>query len=129
MILLTVPFTIVAKHSDHLSLPILGFLTFITQLVLFGISSTAWMLYLAVCIGSLFYVLIPVIRSRITKLVEPNEYACVFILTVIFESAGYFAISALANEIYAVSLKFFPGLVYIVFAGVGVLAIVLMLYV
>jgi len=129
MILLTVPFTIVAKHSDHLSLPILGCLTFITQLVLFGIGSTAWMLYLAVCIGSLFYVLIPVIRSRITKLVEPNEYACVFILTVIFESGGYFAISALANEIYAVSLKFFPGLVYFVFASVGVLAIVLMLYV
>jgi hypothetical protein len=130
MILFTIPFTlIVAKHSDHLALPIFGCLTYMIQFVLFGIGSTAWMLYLAVCVGALFYVLIPVIRSRITKLVEPNEYACVFILTLIFESAGYYAISALANEIYGVSLTFFPGLVYFVFASVGVLAIALMLYV
>jgi hypothetical protein len=85
------------------------------------------MIYLAVCIGSLFNVLIPIIRSRITKLVEPNEYACVFILASIFESGGSFAISAMANEIYRISLTFYSGLVFFVLAMFGGMAIILML--
>jgi len=127
MILLTVPFTIVAKHSDHLSLPILGCLSFMTQLVLFGISNQVWIIYLAACIGGLYNVLIPVIRSRITKSVEPNEYAVVFIFAMIFESGGSFAISAMTNEIYRISITFFPGLVFIVLAMFGAVAIILML--
>jgi hypothetical protein len=130
MVLLTIPVTLtVAKRSDHLVLPILGFLAFMTQLVLFGIATQVWMLYLAVCIGALCYVLIPVVRSRITKLVEPNEYAVVFILTMIVESGGNFAVMAMANEIYRVSLTFYPGLVFFVFAMFGALGIVLLLYV
>jgi hypothetical protein len=130
MVLMTIPFTItVAKRSDHLSLPTLGCLACMVQLVLFGIATQVWMIYLAVCIGALFNVLIPVIRSRITKLVEPNEYAVVFILASIFESGGSYAISAMANEIYRVSISFLPGLVFFVFAVFGVLAIILMLYV
>jgi hypothetical protein len=130
MVLLTIPFTLtVAKRTDHLLLPMLGCLVYMTQLVLFGIATQVWMLYLAVCIGALFYVLIPIIRSRITKLVEPNEYAVVFILASIFESGGSFAISAMVNEIYRVSLTFYPGLVFFVLAMFGAMAIILMLYV
>jgi PCFT/HCP family folate transporter-like MFS transporter 1/3 len=130
VILLTVPFTLtIAKRTDHLVLPMLGCLALMAQLILFGIATEVWMLYLAVCVGAVFNVLSPVIRSRITKLVEPNEYAVVFILAMIVESGGYYAISALGNEIYAVSITFLPGLVNFVFAMVGVLAIMLSLYV
>jgi hypothetical protein len=45
----------------------------------------------------------------------------------IFESGGSFAISAMTNEIYQVSITFFPGLVFIVLAIFGALAILLML--
>jgi PCFT/HCP family folate transporter-like MFS transporter 1/3 len=129
-ILITIPFTLtVAKRTDHLLLPILGFLTYMTYLVLFGIANQHWMIYLAVCIAATHSVFIPVVRSRITKLVEPNEYACVFILTLIFESGGHYAISAMANEIYRVSLTYFPGLVFFVFAMFGALGILLLLYV
>jgi hypothetical protein len=100
-----------------------------TYLVLFGIANQHWMIYLAVCIAAAYHVLIPVVRSRITKLVEPNEYGCVFILTLIFESGGTYAISAMANEIYRVSLTYFPGLVFFVFAMFGALGILLLLYV
>jgi hypothetical protein len=129
-ILLTIPFTLtIAKRTDHLILPVLGFLAYMTQLVLFAIASQIWMIYLAVCIGSLCMVLTPVIRSRITKTVEPSEYAVVFILAGIFESGGYYAISAMANEIYGISLSFYPGLVYFVFVLVGAIGILLILYV
>jgi PCFT/HCP family folate transporter-like MFS transporter 1/3 len=129
-ILFTIPFTLtIAKRTDHLVIPMLGFLAFMTQLVLVGIARDVWMLYLAVCIGGIYSVLTPVIRSRITKLVEPNEYAVVFILASVFESGGYYAISAVANEIYRVSLTYYQGLVFFVFAIVGAVGILLMLYV
>ena len=129
-ILLTIPFTLtIAKRTDHLILPVLGFLAHMTQLTLFAISRQVWMIYLAVGIGSLCPVLSPVIRSRITKTVEPSEYAVVFILAGIFESGGSYAISAMANEIYRDTLSFYPGLVYFVFLLVGVIGILLILYV
>jgi hypothetical protein len=130
MVLLTVPYTLtVTKRTDHLFLPMLGCLAYMTQLVLYGIANQVWMIYLAVCVGSLFSVLIPVIRSRITKSVGPNEYAVVFILASIFESGGSYAISAMANEIYRESLTFYSGLVFFVFAMFGAMSIIFMLYV
>ncbi|CAF4251013.1 unnamed protein product, partial [Rotaria magnacalcarata] len=78
-----------------------------TQFVLLGTAKHIWTLYLAFSIGGAFYVLTPIIRARITKLVEPEEYAVVFILASVFESGGYYAISALTNEIYDLSLSFY----------------------
>ncbi|CAF0803262.1 unnamed protein product [Rotaria sordida] len=126
-VLLTIPFTLfIAKRTDHLLLPMLGCLAYITQLILFGIAPKNWILHLAAGIGGILYVLIPIIRSRITKLVEPDEYAVVFILASVVESGGYYAISALTNEIYQLSLSFYPGLVFFCLAIVGVITIILM---
>ncbi|CAF0922831.1 unnamed protein product [Rotaria sordida] len=126
-VLLTIPFTLfIAKRTDHLLLPMLGCLAYITQLILFGIAPQNWILHLAAGIGGMLYVLIPIIRSRITKLVEPDEYAVVFILASVVESGGYYAISALTNEIYQLSLSFYPGLVFFCLAIVGVITIILM---
>ncbi|CAF2312427.1 unnamed protein product [Rotaria sp. Silwood2] len=126
-ILLTIPFALfIAKRTDHLVLPGLGCLAFMTQLVLFGVARQNWILYLAVGIGGMFYVLTPIIRSRITKLVESDEYAAVFILATIVETGGYYAISALTNEIYQVSLTFDQGLVFFCIALIGAIAIILM---
>jgi hypothetical protein len=130
MLLLTILYTItVTKRTDHLLMPVIGSLTYMTQLVLFGFANEVWMIYLAVCIGAFYNVLIPVIRSRITKSVKPNEYAVVFILASVFESGGSYAISALANEIYRESLTFYSGLVFFVFIMFGTMAIILLLYV
>ncbi len=62
-------------------------------------------------------------------MIEPDEYTIVLMLASIFELGGYYAISALANEIYQVLITSFPGLIHFVFVLVGVLAIILMLYV
>ena len=130
IVLLTIPFTLtIAKRTDHLVIPMFGCLAYMIQLVLFGIARQIWMIYLAVCVGGMFNVLTPVIRSRITKLVEPDEYAVVFILASVFESGGFYAISAFANEIYRVSLTYYQGLVFFVFTIFGTIAILLMLYV
>ena len=128
VILLTTVFTLtISKRTDHLILPVLGVSAYITQLVLFGLATKVWMLYLAVGIGAFYSVLIPIVRSRITKLVEPSEYALVFILAMIAESGGYYGMSALTNEIYRISVTFLPGLVYFVIALFGTISILLML--
>jgi PCFT/HCP family folate transporter-like MFS transporter 1/3 len=128
-VVLTIPFTLtVAKRTDHLFIPMLGILSYMTQFILLGITDEVWLLYLAVCIGAIFFVTSPIIRSRISKLVEPTEYAVVFILASIFESAGYYAISAGSNEIYRLSLSFDSGLIFFVLAFIGLLPLSLMIY-
>ena len=77
----------------------------------------------------MFYSGIPIVRSRITKLVEQHGYATVFVLASVLESGGGGAISALASEIYAVSLNWFPDVVYFVFSTFGFLCILLLVLV
>ena len=127
---LTIPFTLfIAKKSDHLFFPIFGCICYIIQFILLGFAEQIWLLYFSVCLGSIFFVLTPIIRSRISKIVEKNEYAVVFILASIFESAGYYAISAASNEIYRISLPFDSGLIFFILAVVGILPLTLMMYV
>ena len=129
-ILLTIPCTLfITNRTDHLILPIIGCLSYMAQLTLFGIANKVWMIYVAVCVGALYSIFVPVIRSRVTKLVEPSEYAMVFIFTLIVESGGYYAIAAVANEIYQISITYLPGLVFFVFAGVGIVPILMLTYV
>jgi hypothetical protein len=129
-ILLTIPCTLfITNRTDHVILPMMGCLSYMAQLVLFGFANKLWMIYVAVSMGAIYSIFVPVIRSRITKLVEPSEYAMVFIFTLIVESGGYFAIAAVANEIYQISITYLPGLVFFVFAAVGIIPLLMMMYV
>jgi hypothetical protein len=88
--------------------------------------SRIFYIFSALCIGSLYFVAQPVLRSKVTKLVRKNEYAVVFIAVGIIESTGHQAVGLLSNTIYKVSLHFFPGLVFLVFALAGLTAIAIM---
>jgi hypothetical protein len=70
----------------------------------------------------------PVLRTKLTRLIEVNEYAIVFIGAGIIETLGRSAMGAAANSIYNVSLNFFPGLVFVVFAFIGLFPIAMMWY-
>lgn len=129
-VLLTVPFTLtIAKRTDTLFIPMLGCLCYMAQFLILAITKHVWLLYLGVCIGSIFFVTTPIIRSRISKLVEPNEYAVVFILASIFESAGYYAISAVVNEIYRLTLSFDSSFIFFILAFLGIFPLAFMMYV
>lgn len=117
----------VPKHSDNLFLPMLGLSFHIAQITIYAVANTVWMIYMGASIGALYHVFSPVIRARITKLVEPTEYATVFILTLIFESGGNYAINALSNEIYKATLTIYSGIVYFAFSTFGILGIVFLL--
>jgi hypothetical protein len=136
--------------NDTYVLPLLGSIAFIVGLILFSVAKRIWLLYigkviviivslftfycffslilLAVCLESLFFLALPILRTKLTKLVKINEYAIVFIAAGVVETIGHQGIGAVANDIYKASLQFFPGLIFLVFAIIGVFPIVIMMY-
>ncbi len=59
-------------------------------------------------------------------MVEINEYAVVFIAAGIIETVGHNAVGVIANDIYKSSVKFFPGLIFLIFAIVGIFPLIIM---
>ncbi len=84
--------------------------------------------FVGVLIGSLSFITMPVLRTKLTNVIEANEYAIVFIGAGIIDTLGHSAVSAAANSIYNASLNFFPGLVFVVFACTGLFPLALMGY-
>jgi hypothetical protein len=70
----------------------------------------------------------PVLRTKLTRLIEVNEYAIVFIAAGIIEVLGHSAVGVAANSIYNASLSFFPGLIFLVSAVGGLFPIAIMGY-
>jgi hypothetical protein len=129
--------TALTYHQLSVRSPSASLLLFLASPKLFGYSTSVWVFFLlhsyfvfhtlsAVCIGGLYSVTQPVLRSKITKLVKENEYATVFIGAGVIESIGHQAVGIVTNNIYKVSLNFFPGLTFIVFALISLVAIIIM---
>lgn len=58
-----------------------------------------------------------------------SEYAVLFIVAGIVETIGHQAMSILTNEIYEATLQFFPAFIFLIFAGICVVPLLLMWYV
>ncbi|CAF4203796.1 unnamed protein product [Rotaria socialis] len=115
---LTALISLFKKHTlDNTYLyPIIGLFGLVGDLVIFGLAKRTWLLYIAASIGSLFFITMPVLRSKLSRLVEPSEYAIVFIAAAFIEAGGDKGIDAASNSIYNASLHFWPGLVFLVLA-------------
>ncbi|CAF3596226.1 unnamed protein product [Rotaria sp. Silwood1] len=131
------------RFTNSLLLPFIGILMYIIHLVLFGLARTIWFLYLgkitniyfskrislflcvcvckAVFIGCLFFVVMAVLRSHLTKLVNDNEYALVFIATGIVETIGSYVIGIITNVIYARTIEIYPGIIFFILSGIGLI--------
>jgi hypothetical protein len=134
--------------SNSYLLPSLGLLAVMVDLIIFSVAKTIWLVYIgkmislllsqvyccfsiilvAVAIGSLFFIIMPVLRTKLSRLVETDEYAIVFIGAGIVETVGHSVVGVAANSIYNASLDFFPGLIFLVFALTGLFPLALMGY-
>ncbi|CAF1194036.1 unnamed protein product [Adineta ricciae] len=110
------------------SLPIIGLLALVGDLLLFGLAKSNWLLYMGAFIGSFFFITMPILRSKLSRLVEPHEYAIVFIAAAFIEAGGDKAMEAVSNAIYNASLHFLPGLVFLVLALLGLFPLLIMSY-
>jgi FtsH-binding integral membrane protein len=83
--------------------------------------SNDFFFHLAVFIGCLFFVVMAVLRSRLTKLVNDTEFALVFIATGIVETLGSYVVGIVANAIYAQTIEIYPGMIFFILAGIGLI--------
>ena len=108
-----------------LLIPLIGTVTYMIHLILFGLAHTVWLLYLAVFIGCLFFVVMAVLRSQLTKLVNPEEFAVVFIATGIVEALGSYVIGIITNQIYTETVTIYSGIVFFILAGLTLIPLVM----
>ena len=131
------------RLTNSFLLPLIGTFLYIIHLVLFGLADTIWFLYLGKCrktkekmfwksefdlaifIGCLFFVVMAVLRSRLTKLVNESEFAVVFIATGIVETLGAYIVGIVTNAIYARTIEIFPGMIFFILAGTCLIPLVI----
>ncbi|CAF1214988.1 unnamed protein product [Rotaria sordida] len=109
------------RFTNSLLLPFIGIFTYIIHLVLFGLAHVVWFLYLAVFIGCLFFVVMAVLRSLLTKLVNDTEFALVFIATGIVETIGSYVVGIVTNAIYAQTIEIYPGIIFFILSAIGLI--------
>jgi PCFT/HCP family folate transporter-like MFS transporter 1/3 len=126
---------------NSMIIPVIGVAGYITHLVLFGIAQEVWLLYLgknrkgffcnlfflfiAVFTGCLFFVVMAVLRSHLTKLVNDDEFAVVFVATGIAETIGSYVLGIISNAIYARTIDVYPGIIFFAIAGIALLPFIL----
>ena len=64
------------------------------------------------------------LRSLISKLVEPTEYGKIFTIAMVVSSLASLATRSGFQELYAETVATFPGLTYLVSAGIQSIALV-----
>ncbi len=80
---------------------------------------------LAVFIVCLFFVVMAVLRSQLTKLVDQNEYALVFITTRIVETIRSYVLGIISNEIYAQTIQIYSGIIFFILAGIALMPLII----
>ncbi|CAF0886404.1 unnamed protein product [Adineta ricciae] len=106
-------------------LPFIGVFLYIIHLVLFGLAQKTWFLYVAVFIGCLFFIVMAVLRSHLTILVNDTEFALVFIATGIVESIGSYVVGIVANAIYAATIDVYPGIIFFILAAIAIIPLLI----
>mgnify|MGYP001042648249 FL=1 len=144
MIFITIVLSIFEKASfiHSMIISLVGIFMYMIHLVLFGVAHSVWLLYLgkiqkrysqqinvffslAVFIGCLFFVVMAVVRSQLTKLVDQTEYALVFIATGIVETIGSYILGIISNAIYARTIDIYPGIIFFILAGIGFIPLII----
>ena len=80
----------------------------------------------AACIGSLSFITYPVLRTKLIATIEINEFAIAFIGAGIIQTITIPLVSAAANSIYNTTINFFPGLIFLILAGIELFPIAMM---
>lgn len=102
------------------------------QWILTCICRTKWItlcmcLHAGLCLNMLGYVIIPVIRSQVSKTVEEHEVGSIFALLACAQSFAMFIAAFIFNSIFSATVNSeYPGVVFI--AGVALYVVFIPLY-
>ncbi|XP_012935892.1 proton-coupled folate transporter isoform X2 [Aplysia californica] len=111
-----------------LPLVLVGFISFAVNFVVLGVASTQWMVFLAAVLGMLKGVPSAGIRAMMSSMVSQDEQGRLFGIVAASESIITLIASVLFNELYPATVHIFPGLCYMLGAGLILLMFLLILY-
>ncbi|XP_038548997.1 proton-coupled folate transporter [Micropterus salmoides] len=88
---------------------LLGLVSNVTGLVVFSIADTTQLMFTGYGLCFLFMTATPVLRSKLSKLVDPSEQGALFASVACVESLCFLVGSGLFNSLYPATLHFMKG--------------------
>lgn len=88
------------------------------RLSLFGFCTRTWMVYTFTIIGSFGQISTAAIRSRISKLVQPDEVGQVFSVTSVIGTVFRLSVSAIYLQLYTLTFSIHQSIIYLIRAGI-----------
>ena len=107
--------------TDHMFI-ILGFCLQAVYYIVLGVSVSTLMLYLIQAIGTPVH--LPVLRSAISKQVDPNHHGTALAIAEIVDASSSLVTSLLSNIIYAETVKIYPGFAFFMLSVIATTALV-----
>lgn len=101
----------------------------LVQLLLLGLATESYVLYIGAAAGSLSGLTMPVSMSFITQLIEKDEVGKAFVMQGLVTNISFIASNIIFTNLYSLTLAFFPGFVFITGAGVLVICVFILLWV
>lgn len=123
---------IIFKKCFHLSdttIILVSLGSTICELTLFAFGTKTWMIYLATVLGSFANLINPCIKSLIAKLVGPEEVGKAFTAFGLATNVAILCATSVYNGVYAATVDFYPGFVFLVGSTLVILTTALFLWV
>lgn len=100
-------------HFTDTFIMLISAVSYVAQILILAFTTTTWLAYVSAATGSLSMLSVPCIQSFLSKLVGPDEVGKAFTAFGLSFNIGFLVSNAIYNPIYAATLSFFPGFVFL----------------
>ncbi|KAM8835013.1 lysosomal proton-coupled steroid conjugate and bile acid symporter SLC46A3 [Synchiropus picturatus] len=112
--------------TPQLLMVLLGILSVVAGMVLLAFSDTTFLVFLARAPMLLSIMPFPVLRSMTSKIISTSEQGALFACLSFLESLMTNVSTAVFNSVYAATVSFFPGFIFLLSAGLCVVPLLLL---
>lgn len=118
---------VLKKGTPGSALALIGFISYAISAVVFSVATSTKLLYTTLIVTFMKAVSAPMVRSQLSKAVDPADIGKVFSLTTSLESLTPLFAAPLYTFVYKQTLATFPGAFFLISASVYVACIFMML--
>lgn len=101
----------------------------ICQGMIMAFANSGWMLYVSITVGTLAPLFLPTVKSFITQTVNADEVGKAFVMFGLAHDVGMALSSVASNGIYKATVRFFPGFIFALCAGILFIAFMIVLFI
>nr|XP_006819417.1 PREDICTED: proton-coupled folate transporter-like [Saccoglossus kowalevskii] len=116
---------LIARCLSDFGMIYVSSISYTSSLLLSAFAFNDIMMFMVPVVAALSSLTIPVIRSRLSRIVEPTEQGVLFACLGCIESVANFVSPVTFNAIYAATLELFSGFVFTVLAAIAVINMML----